>query len=1658
MNKTIKSFLTLLLVGMIVLGTVVLVDLYEKNNQSQTIDYSNLVANTQKPASSNQLRWNNLTLVDSTVQNFVDNTCSAYRFGMNITISPCVATTITGKNIEQSVKFEWNGITSKNISWIFVYDNDLESGKISALQNTSRTVKQNVNTFVNNFLVDKVISSVNLTYIPQICTLGNLNNTRFYNVTRTTGNSTYIQTICFTNITVVNATAFRISGNADILQDKVIYENKYVDVTNQIQFLGKGLLNDSRSYYKVNNVEFSPNEVIETKWIYTPVNKSGLGKWHILGYETSTGLVNAITSNQYIYIDPWWNNNYTYYRNINVSTDNVRRFQNLTTINITIDTQTPINQGKMRNDCADLEVIYNDSIESQRMIENCNSTTSQLVFNLKYNIEANSSDNNYNLYYGNPTDTVQNDNMWGSNIFIWADNFTSDDGKWQIAKAEACTTVGTGYTISGGILTNLGCSNPAGYSLYIYRNTTFRFDQGFQSKFGLIDTNGGYMSYELVSINTTNENIFLGFGPGQGDEVVGFTSTYIAFNGTLPVAEAAAITYSGNNFKFVFTLNRSAYIEYKYNQGSNASEPNATLKSIDLSAYPIIPYLQTVPQSNLAFNNHRNGEEWYNYTIRSNPLDNPTITIGTEIAGLGNTTTNVTVSPVSPIIYETTSIFNCTNNGNLYTELYINGINKTNEKGLSIVREAGNYTLNCTSYSEGLLLGSSDIINYTINSKLSNNSMFFKMNGANVSYNLSSDSPVFPTQIVYGIQTNVSGYCPSQLGCQMSRDLSTGISNPPLEDINILSAGNYTYELVALSSSDNYTYLGATSTYLNILPSNSSLAISVSPTSAITNGTQVNVSGSGCPDGSCILRRNGVIISNPDISVLVTGNYTYNYSFVGSQNYSSNSIIRTIIVNPVVFGGINGTIYFFNDNLSQILSFQVPFRFTTKAFMNLTGIQKVNNEYSTLGSSYEYENLSSTAKNFYVNFTIQNNSYNVSGTMRRAYINLGVQYNTTAYSLPLSCYQNRTTVSLLFNETAVIGGTSIRGLLCYNQTAWINLTTDIPWTSATQFALTPISNDTNWKDDNLTTCSTPTARVSSGMEKEQTYTSSYTFCGFALNWSYVSYPTNLNISISNKQVSFYSGIFNLINNKTQNFYAAVNSYLYTCNYIGINCILPITFNSSTPGILNYSNVLFDNIGYIEENKVFNPVVDESSTQTFQLNISYDYFYYSNAVVTLIYNGTSHSTTSSGSSFNRVFSSTFDIANETNPENRSFYWNILLYNGTTTESYNTSLSYQYVNPIRLFYCTTPYTNKVLNFTTYSSNGTLLNTTLEATFSYWTGTGAVKNEYNYELTSGTQNNYVFCLNSTTSTKYSTTVSYIAPGYDRREYIIDSGTLSSGSPQNIPLFLGSTADTDIITLVVKDQNYNPIKGSLISIQEWNIGTNTYSNVGMLTTNNNGEGIINLELYNVWYRAVITYNGNIVEVTDVQKLSSTTWEIQVNLNVDNPYQLFETISHGLVFNNATNITTFTWLDNNGYVNQGCLVIGNNTNFGYQTISSECISSVSGTINYLLPSNGDYQIYGIIYLNENYSVSQVTDVLYERLGTPTLVETVAPHAKVLSFLFVGTSAAVGIAAANPIWGTFLLIASLFISGKLGWLNGISTILWGLISIGIIVLFRLFKK
>lgn len=547
-----------------------------------------------------------------------------------------------------------------------------------------------------------------------------------------------------------------------------------------------------------------------------------------------------------------------------------------------------------------------------------------------------------------------------------------------------------------------------------------------------------------------------------------------------------------------------------------------------------------------------------------------------------------------------------------------------------------------------------------------------------------------------------------------------------------------------------------------------------------------------------------------------------------------------------------------------------------------------------------------------------------------------------------------------------------------------------------------------------------------------------------LTWNLSEGSENLTEHVTNCSYTYngsttYITIDQCVNVGTLNFtYAAgVNNITFTA---------VDEFELSNTGATSWS------YKFLEINRTFNAIALQTATETFQLTGVRDSSITSTTAV-FHYNGNEYTALKTGSGNNVIFTNVIAIPISLSG-NISLYWTVNYTNSTGTFQFNTTNSTQEVVALSLQECFAPSTDGLtLNFTTYdTTNATMLNSTFEATFQFFAegGAGEMVIEYLFSDLNENRSNYMFCLNSSgQNVTLDAFISYAATDFDSREYIINDGIIGNFT-QDIPLYLTETALTDIVTITVQDQSYDPITGALVAVQEWNVGTNTYSTIGMLTTSSSGQGIIDLELYTTWYRAVVSIDGAIAAVTDVEKRSSTSWIITVETGEDNPYDIFGNIARGLTFDNETNITSFTWLDVSGYTNRGCLVVQNTTSLGPETIFNSCTSSVSGTIDYQISGNGNFVAYGIVFL-EGYNVSQIVDVLNIRIGTSELIEKISQFGKVISFIAVGTAGLIGVAAESAILGGALVIAVLVLLMYLGFLNITSGFIWGMISIMIIV-------
>lgn len=245
-------------------------------------------------------------LNDPTTYDVNTNVCQTIRGNFIIDTHNCLNEDIDGKNIKQNIDFTWNGGSSLEADFIFVYEGALKEGKVSLLQDVTTQETQLVEVIKNRTLFYENIS--NLVINNGVATFLDTNSTEtsisFNEYSQTGSNISFNISVTTQEETLVDVTT-----------------QKYVDITNKFNYLGYDLFGKGFRYYSVSNLNFPAGKKYQTKWEYTPQDSSKTGKFHIFGKPSSLSLNQAIATNNYIYQDPWWNATWKYKRAVTVVSD-----------------------------------------------------------------------------------------------------------------------------------------------------------------------------------------------------------------------------------------------------------------------------------------------------------------------------------------------------------------------------------------------------------------------------------------------------------------------------------------------------------------------------------------------------------------------------------------------------------------------------------------------------------------------------------------------------------------------------------------------------------------------------------------------------------------------------------------------------------------------------------------------------------------------------------------------------------------------------------------------------------------------------------------------------------------------------------------------------------------------------------------------------------------------------------------------------------------------------------------------------------------------------------------------------------------------------------------------------------------------------------------
>lgn len=305
-----------------------------------------------------------------------------------------------------------------------------------------------------------------------------------------------------------------------------------------------------------------------------------------------------------------------------------------------------------------------------------------------------------------------------------------------------------------------------------------------------------------------------------------------------------------------------------------------------------------------------------------------------------------------------------------------------------------------------------------------------------------------------------------------------------------------------------------------------------------------------------------------------------------------------------------------------------------------------------------------------------------------------------------------------------------------------------------------------------------------------------------LNWTGISYPSNLKIFVNSTEAYSYLG--SLSNStRTSNLAPYINSFLNLCTYVNGLCPVPLNFHSDSSGILTYFDLLFNNFGVSELGQNYSNTTYETKSETFTYNFTYDINQYSLTSATLFYGGTPYTGTVSGNAPTYGVTRTIDIplASSDN-QNYSFYWTLNLTNSSGVNQFSTAPINQTVRQINFQICNITYPTAYVNYT-FKDEYSLANVNATVDLSTWTyylGSGGVSKSYIFSNT--TQNpSYSFCFGPANLSlnvllqyfQYSNSVS------PQRQYYF-SGTLTN-TTTNTVLYLLNYSYGQYTTIVVQD-----------------------------------------------------------------------------------------------------------------------------------------------------------------------------------------------------------------------------------------------------------------
>ena len=498
-----------------------------------------------------------------------------------------------------------------------------------------------------------------------------------------------------------------------------------------------------------------------------------------------------------------------------------------------------------------------------------------------------------------------------------------------------------------------------------------------------------------------------------------------------------------------------------------------------------------------------------------------------------------------------------------------------------------------------------------------------------------------------------------------------------------------------------------------------------------------------------------------------------------------------------------------------------------------------------------------------------------------------------------------------------------------------------------------------------------------------------------------------------------------------------------------------------------SNFTFSRLGYTLDSQFFNTTVFETDLQRFEINITTIPSILS-VDARLFYNGTSISATTNciGDSCNifKEIDIPLVVGDGVESQNKSFFWNITLFDGTASITTPTDALEQNVSRIHLEECDATFTTLALNFTARDEQ---TNTRIDPFYfagflsDFWLGSGSVRRSNSFSNTSITEFNV--CLNPTNRNftvdaeiEYNDEVN--STTYNTRNYFFQDDIINNIT-QHIPLFLLAIDDSTSFILKVQDKNLLPVADALIITQRLDVGAGNFTTVQISKTDENGQTVGFFKTETVDYRFIIKKNGVTLLETSAQKVvpesSPFTLIFTVGADEGAPWIRFEDLSNltnSLTFNTSNNLVSYTYIDTSGEFNLGRLLVVRQNLSGISPVICDINSSLSSAtlICDVGGSDNTYTASGFINrVSGSFLVSQIVFSIASFAGTVGLLGVFLGWFIILVSAFAFKF--------NEVAGIVLMNLAVILTNIIGLVNFGFLFIFGMMAVSIIIIIQ-FEK